>query len=252
MTGFGCTETAPFALSTGAGGRVRRHGRLAGARPRAEAGAGRRQARSARARPEHHARLLARRGADAQRLRRGRLLPARRRDALRRSGRSGARAWSSTAGWPRTSSCRPAPGSASGRCGRGFSPPPAGYAQDVVITGHDREFVGALIFPNLAACRELAGARRRRAAARRAGAPARRAAAFSDALDRLARESTGSSTFVARALLLDEPPSLDAREITDKGSINQKAVLQHRAALVDELYAPTPSPRVMRASLIAH
>jgi feruloyl-CoA synthase len=120
-----------------------------------------------------------------------------------------------------------------------------GCAQDVVITGHDREFVGALIFPNLDACRELAGL---------ADAPAaailshpRVIGRFQDVLDALACESTGSSTRIARAMLLEEPPSLDAREITDKGSINQKAVLRHRAALVEELYAPAPSPRVLTA-----
>ena len=69
-----------------------------------------------------------------------------------------------------------------------------------------------------------------------------------EALGGLAHESTGSSTFVARALVLDQPPSLDAREITDKGSINQKVVLQQRAALVDELYAPVPSARVLIAA----
>ena len=61
------------------------------------------------------------------------------------------------------------------------------------------------------------------------------------------RESTGSSTFVARAILLDEPPSIDAREITDKGSLNQKAVLRNRAALVEELYA-SPRHRRRRSS----
>jgi feruloyl-CoA synthase len=63
----------------------------------------------------------------------------------------------------------------------------------------------------------------------------------------LAAASTGSSTFVARAIVLEDPPSMDAREVTDKGSINQKAVLAHRAALVDELYAATPSPHVLIA-----
>ena len=58
---------------------------------------------------------------------------------------------------------------------------------------------------------------------------------------RLARESTGSSTRIARAILLDSPPSIDLGEITDKGSINQRAVLKHRAALVEEIYA---EPRV--------
>ena len=122
----------------------------------------------------------------------------------------------------------------------------AGLAQDVVITGHDREFAGALIFPNLAVCRDAAGLP--------ADAPAREVLThpavlrrFQDALAGLAREGTGSSTFVARAILLDQPPSLDAREITDKGSINQKVVLQQRAALVDELYAQAPSARVLTA-----
>jgi feruloyl-CoA synthase len=120
----------------------------------------------------------------------------------------------------------------------------AGYAQDVVITGHDRDFVGALVFPNLGLCREAA------ALAPEAPTPAvlshpRVVQVFQSAFDRLARESTGSSTFVARAVLLDEPPSLDAREVTDKGSINQKVVIQHRAALVDDIYAVTPSARVI-------
>ena len=57
-----------------------------------------------------------------------------------------------------------------------------------------------------------------------------------------AAKSTGSSNRVCRAILLSEPPSLDAGEVTDKGSINQRAVLKHRAALVEELYAnPSPS-----------
>ena len=46
---------------------------------------------------------------------------------------------------------------------------------------------------------------------------------------------------------MTEPPSVEAREITDKGSLNQRAVLAHRVALVDELYAATPSPRVISA-----
>src|SRR5204862_3928948 len=60
-----------------------------------------------------------------------------------------------------------------------------------------------------------------------------------------AAQATGSSNRVARALVLDEPPSLDAGEMTDKGTINQRAVLTHRAALIDELYAG--SPRVLAA-----
>ena len=123
----------------------------------------------------------------------------------------------------------------------------AGLAQDVVITGHDREFAGALVFPNLAVCRLVTGLPDDAAAADVLAHPSV-VRGFQDAFGGLARESTGSSTFVARAIVLDQPPSLDAREITDKGSINQKVVLERRAALVEELYAPTPSTRVLIAA----
>ncbi len=89
----------------------------------------------------------------------------------------------------------------------------APLARDVVITGHDRGEIGALVFP--------------------AGNPTREQLA-----SRLkSMPSTGSSNRIARLLVLDEPPSLDAGEMTDKGSINQRAVLARRAALVEELYA---------------
>jgi len=67
-------------------------------------------------------------------------------------------------------------------------------------------------------------------------------------LDHLAATATGSSNRVARALLLDEPLSLDAGELTDKGSINQRAVLAQRAHLVEELYRTPSSPRVLIAT----
>ena len=50
--------------------------------------------------------------------------------------------------------------------------------------------------------------------------------------------ATGSSTRITRAILLDTPLSIDRGEVTDKGSINQRAVLEHRAALIEELYSP--------------
>ena len=120
-----------------------------------------------------------------------------------------------------------------------------GFALDVVIAAPDRDSVGALIFPNAHACRQLAADFGPDADVRAVlDHPAVREK-FRGMLDRLAQSSTGSSTLVVRAILLDEPPSLDAREITDKGSINQKAVLEHRSALVDELYAASPSSRVL-------
>jgi feruloyl-CoA synthase len=59
------------------------------------------------------------------------------------------------------------------------------------------------------------------------------------------RENPGSSHRIARALILDEPPSIDAGEITDKGYINQRAVLSRRAALVEALYGDAPAILVL-------
>jgi feruloyl-CoA synthase len=59
---------------------------------------------------------------------------------------------------------------------------------------------------------------------------------FQEKLDSFAMASTGSSTRIDRAILLDAPPSIETQEITDKGSINQKTVLRNRAALVEDLY----------------
>jgi feruloyl-CoA synthase len=109
----------------------------------------------------------------------------------------------------------------------------APYLQDCVITGHDRDEVGALLFPNAIACQGVA-----REALR---------AHLQDALDRLAAAATGSSRRIARALVLEAPPSIDSGEITDKGSINQRAVLKARANLVELLYTEPLAPQVLKA-----
>jgi feruloyl-CoA synthase len=115
-----------------------------------------------------------------------------------------------------------------------------GCALDVVISGPDRDSVCALIFPNLRACRALAPDLPPEAADAVVLAHPAVRQQFQSALDRVAGESTGSSTLIVRAAILNEPPSLDAAEITDKGSINQKAVLAHRSAIVETLYAGLP------------
>jgi feruloyl-CoA synthase len=107
------------------------------------------------------------------------------------------------------------------------------YVQDVVITGHDRDRLGALVFPNVVVCREMS--------------PAELRARLQPIFAELARASTGSSTRIARAMIMDTPPSIDASEVTDKGSINQRAVLKNRAALVEDLYADPPALHVMIA-----
>jgi feruloyl-CoA synthase len=120
-----------------------------------------------------------------------------------------------------------------------------GLAQDVVIAGHDRAFVSALVFPNLARCRALCPDLGDDVPAQAVLDDGRVRDRFLGVLSALAADATGTSTRVARAFLLDEPPSIDARELTDKGSLNQRAVLEHRAGSVRDLYAPSPPPRVI-------
>ena len=106
---------------------------------------------------------------------------------------------------------------------------------DAVITGLNRDEVGAMIFPRPDECRKLSGLAESTPLPQVLHHPAVRG--FFQALaDRLWRESTGSAGRVARLHVLAEPPAIDQGEITDKGSINQRAVLSHRAALVEAMY----------------
>jgi len=113
----------------------------------------------------------------------------------------------------------------------------APVAQDIVLAGHDREEIGFLVFANPAGCRSLCPDLPAEASAEQALADRRVVAHVRQAMARLKQEGGGSSTYAARALLMAEPPSIDANEITDKGYINQRAVLSRRAALVERLYA---------------
>jgi feruloyl-CoA synthase len=117
--------------------------------------------------------------------------------------------------------------------------------RDVVIAGQDRDYVAALIFPDLDACRALCPELDPGASASQVFSTAPVRARFQSLLNELAASSTGSSNRIVRAMLLDEPPSIDAHEVTDKGSLNQRAILSRRAALVEELYAEPLSPRVI-------
>ena len=107
--------------------------------------------------------------------------------------------------------------------------------QDAVITGINRDDVGALLFPRPDECRKLAGVGEDVPLPEVLHHPAVRAR-FQQLADRLWRDATGSASRVARLHVLAEPPSIDKGEVTDKGSINQRAVLQHRDALVQALY----------------
>ena len=121
----------------------------------------------------------------------------------------------------------------------------APYVTDVVVAGHDRDEAAALVIPNLAACRELAGAQSGAAGpAEILGCDSVRKA-FAGLLETFNAEAGGSSRRLARLILMDDPPSLDSGELTDKGSVNQRAVLGRRAAMIEELYAETPSRRAI-------
>jgi feruloyl-CoA synthase len=110
------------------------------------------------------------------------------------------------------------------------------YVQDSVITGVNQNEVGAMIFPRLDDCRVLSGLPAQ-ATAQEVLTHPKVEAFFSDLVTNLYASGTGSATRVARALLLSVPPSIDKGEVTDKGSINQRAVLACRAELVERLHA---------------
>ena len=115
-------------------------------------------------------------------------------------------------------------------------------ANDVVIAGHDRDDVGVLVFPDAAEVAKLAP-----------GLPYAEALhdervkqAFLELIQGLASKATGSSTRVTRLALLAEPPSIDLGEVTDKGSLNQRALLANRTGDVEALYAVELAPHVVR------
>ena len=118
------------------------------------------------------------------------------------------------------------------------------FVQDVVITGLNEDYLGALLIPDLKACCETLGLE---------GKPSFEALAVELRLRELLKEklqahaaqNSTSSTRIVRATLLPTAPSLDAGEITDKGSINQRAVLECREQLVTALYRATPAAEVI-------
>lgn len=110
----------------------------------------------------------------------------------------------------------------------------APLAQDIVVTGHGRDEVRFLVFPNIAACRAHAGLPET-ADVTDVLAHDKIGAAIAQGLAKLKQQAANSSGHATRALLLAEPPSVDGGEITDKGYINQRAVLTRRAGAVRRL-----------------
>nr|WP_137819707.1 feruloyl-CoA synthase [Pseudomonas sp. 2FG] len=120
----------------------------------------------------------------------------------------------------------------------------APYIQDVVVTAPNRECIGLLVFPQLAACRELAGLGGD-AAPEQVLASAKVRDWLGELLERLNLQATGSASRLAWACLMSEPPSLDKGEVTDKGSLNQRAILTCRAERIDALYRGDDPQRVV-------
>jgi feruloyl-CoA synthase len=113
----------------------------------------------------------------------------------------------------------------------------APLVQDAVVAGLDRDSIGLFVFLSPAACQ---AAFPDVPSAALSSHPALRER-LRDALRAHNQENPGSSHRIARALISTEPPSIDAGEITDKGYINQRAVLTRRAALVEALYSDDPT-----------
>ncbi|WP_324733234.1 feruloyl-CoA synthase [Pseudomonas paeninsulae] len=123
------------------------------------------------------------------------------------------------------------------------------YVQDVVVAGPDRECLGLLVFPRLAECRRLAELAATASDAQVLASDAVRAW-FAEWLRQLNSQATGSANRVEWLSLLETPASIDRGEITDKGSINQRAVLQARATQVEALYGDC-APQIIRYEAVS-
>ncbi len=119
-----------------------------------------------------------------------------------------------------------------------------GLLQDAVITGHDRPFLGAIVFPDLHYCRRLTQLPETASLKEMVRHP-KMVTALQETLHQLGKVSTGSSMCIKRAVFADFELSIDKGEITDKGSINQRAILNSKQDLVAMLYEENPSSRIV-------
>lgn len=120
----------------------------------------------------------------------------------------------------------------------------APLVRDVVITGINRDELAALVILDLDGCRTVNPDLPAGDFAAAANDPIVRDA-FRERLGRFMAGATGSSTRIARAVLLETPLSIDRGEVTDKGSVNQRAVLEHRAVLIDNIYGNPEAAKVI-------
>ena len=126
-----------------------------------------------------------------------------------------------------------------------------GLLQEAVLAAPDRDYVTALFFPSLDSCRKVCPSLKKTASASEVVSHPQVRSAFQQRLNSFALNNTGISTHVRRAILLDSPPSIEAGEITDKGTLNQAAILKNRAAAVEQLYSEPLQPEVLSLEPLA-
>ena len=117
--------------------------------------------------------------------------------------------------------------------------------QFALVTGHDRAYVGILGWPNIAGCKKLCENLDENVSPGELLTRPEVECHLRKALTQFNTEQQGSSSRIGRIMLMSEPPDSDANEITDKGYINQRASLQRRQALVEQLYAEQPGSGVL-------
>lgn len=120
--------------------------------------------------------------------------------------------------------------------------------QDALVAGHDREFIGILAWPNIAACRDLCGDGESALSIEKLVSSEAVVEHLRLAMAKYNGANMGSASRIRRVILMTEPPSIDANEITDKGYINQRAALERRAGLVERLFAAEPGSEVIIVS----
>jgi feruloyl-CoA synthase len=121
-----------------------------------------------------------------------------------------------------------------------------GLIQDVVITGHDKEFIGAIVFPSIEHCKRLAAGDNKVPAFGIIHHPVVKES-LQEVLQQLAVNSTGSATLVKRAIIADFVLSIDKGEITDKGTVNQRMVITNHPDVVAQLYAEPAGENIISA-----
>ncbi len=120
--------------------------------------------------------------------------------------------------------------------------------QDALVTGHDRDYVGILAWPNIQGCRDICGDTEGALSAEELVKREEVVEHIRVAMSKYNGTHMGSATRIKRIMLMTTPPSIDANEITDKGYINQRAALERRSQLVEQLYVAEPCPDVIIVS----